>query len=491
MKTHFTRRNFLRLAALSGSATLLPNVPVLSANNKLSTRRGERKKVLIIGAGMAGMSAGIELIGQGHDVTILEGRMRAGGRVQTLRSPLAPGLYADLGAARIPENHDWTMKYINKYGLQTVPFNPTEGTFIQYMKGKRMKHTATTPVPLEDYPLKLKGKEYKLGWQNIVAQPFEPIMRQLGDPTKLDWPSDAIKSFDNFSFKGYLRDQGYSSQIADILFIGWEKEGAEMNMSVLESMREFSLSFGAPRVKVVGGNDLIPTNMAQEISDYILYGQKVLDIQQTNEKVFVTVEQTRENITYSADYLICTLPLTVLRNMDVVETFSQEKQNAVNNYGYWDLSRSILQVSDRYWKEEGFNGFAATDQPTEIWDPMYEVDGKRGMIANYIKHNDSRKKLAELTDEERLEFSMNHIDEVFPGIRRVYEGGYTKCWGEDPWSLGAHSIGEVGQMTNMLQTLFKPEGRIYIAGEHASAYHGWMQGALESGARCAKEINDL
>jgi monoamine oxidase len=70
-----------------------------------------------------------------------------------------------------------------------------------------------------------------------------------------------------------------------------------------------------------------------------------------------------------------------------------------------------------------------------------------------------------------------------------FEGGHTKCWKEDPWALGAHSIGSRNQMTDLLPHLIKPEGRIHFAGEHASAYHGWIQGAIESGNRTAKEIN--
>ena len=75
---------------------------------------------------------------------------------------------------------------------------------------------------------------------------------------------------------------------------------------------------------------------------------------------------------------------------------------------------------------------------------------------------------------------MNHV-----------EGGYTKCWKEDPWAMGAHSIGTRNQMTSLLPHLMKLEGRIYFAGQHASAYHGWMQGAIESGNRAAKEINRI
>src|SRR5947209_4148195 len=84
------------------------------------------KKIIIIGAGMAGLSAGYELAQLGHDVTILEARSRPGGRVHTLREPFSDGLYAEAGAARIPDNHDLTLKYVKLFDLPLEPMYPSQ-----------------------------------------------------------------------------------------------------------------------------------------------------------------------------------------------------------------------------------------------------------------------------------------------------------------------------------------------------------------------------
>ncbi len=81
--------------------------------------------MLILGAGMAGLVAGYELSKLGHDVTILEARTRPGGRVHTLREPFSDGLYAEAGAARIPDNHELTLKYVKEFGLPLEPFYPS------------------------------------------------------------------------------------------------------------------------------------------------------------------------------------------------------------------------------------------------------------------------------------------------------------------------------------------------------------------------------
>ena len=83
----------------------------------LHERSGARKKVLIIGAGMAGLVAAYELKRQGHQPLILEAQGRVGGRVHTLREPFAPGLYAEAGAMRIPRVHDLTLEYCSLFKL--------------------------------------------------------------------------------------------------------------------------------------------------------------------------------------------------------------------------------------------------------------------------------------------------------------------------------------------------------------------------------------
>lgn len=489
MKNNQSRREFLRLSALFAGYALTQPLNALSIHDDWHKKKGKSQKVLILGAGMAGMSAAIELIKLGHDVTILEGQTRAGGRIRTLREPFSDGLYADMGAARIPENHEWTMKYIKEYNLKLHPFNPVEGDYIHLMKGERIRYTSQSPASLENYPVNLTSKELNMGWQGISTAPLEELTANQGDPKSLEWPPQRIAKYDAYSLKEFLEQADYSKDIADLLMIGWETENG-MDISVLEVIRELSLSFGATRNKIVGGNDLLPTRMAETLSSFIQYGAKVVAINQSENDVSVNVTRGGQNDTLIADQVICTFPLPAVRKMDFVKTLSKEKQKAINELTYWDLSRTVMQVSDRYWRKENLNGFAATDQPMEIWDPNYESDAKRGLIAAYIKNDDSQL-MAKWTEQQRFDFALNHVNKAFPGLMNHLEGNYTKCWKEDPWALGAHSIGTRNQMTTLLPHLMKSEGRIHFAGEHASAYHGWIQGAIESGNRVAKEINSL
>ena len=128
-----TRRQFLRRSALAVAGAGLYQSGVVNA----IVLSGPAKKVLILGAGMAGLVAGYELSKLGHDVTILEARTRPGGRVHTLREPFSDGLYAEAGAARIPENHDLTLKYVKEFALPLEPFYPSKLNALRFDRGQR------------------------------------------------------------------------------------------------------------------------------------------------------------------------------------------------------------------------------------------------------------------------------------------------------------------------------------------------------------------
>jgi monoamine oxidase len=121
------RRDFLKQTTALAAAALCAPSPTTSAFGQRSLeRRGAPKKVIIIGAGLAGLSAAYELSQAGHDVTVLEARTRPGGRVHTLRDPFPDGLYAEAGAARIPDHHHFTLKYAELFGLTLEPFEPPD-----------------------------------------------------------------------------------------------------------------------------------------------------------------------------------------------------------------------------------------------------------------------------------------------------------------------------------------------------------------------------
>ena len=161
-----TRRQFLRRSAVAVAGAGLIRSP-LGGRVTAEIVRGPAKKVLVLGAGMAGLVSAYELTRLGHDVTVLEARTRPGGRVHTLREPFSDGLYAEEGAARIPDEHDLTLKYVKRFELALEPFYPSRLNAVRFDRGSRQEVSIDgfTDAMTQSYGEDLGGKPER--WHKI------------------------------------------------------------------------------------------------------------------------------------------------------------------------------------------------------------------------------------------------------------------------------------------------------------------------------------
>jgi len=183
--------------------------------------------------------------------------------------------------------------------------------------------------------------------------------------------------------------------------------------------------------------------------------------------------------------MLCALPFSVLRNIDLPTTFPERKLSIIKNLGYASVSRVYLQTKKRSWEEKGLNGFAVTNDAVEIWQPTWSQPGLRGILMTYNRPGQAER-IAAMKENERISSTLTQLGQWFPGLQENFERGATKCWIEDEWSRGAWSF--VGPRDYVAAS--SPEGRIHFAGEHLSRWFSWMQGALDSGLRAVKEINE-
>src|SRR5438270_2195821 len=169
------RREFLQLAAM---AALSAYAQSTSSADGL-TRRGRARRVVILGAGLAGLGAAEELSKVGHKVTILEARTRPGGRVYTLRKPFANGLYAEAGAGRIPNTHALTLKYVKRFGLELDPFWPESGSNVFLWRGKRQVVPSGKDADLDGLSLNLTAAERKVGFAGIEDKYLKALQEKM------------------------------------------------------------------------------------------------------------------------------------------------------------------------------------------------------------------------------------------------------------------------------------------------------------------------
>lgn len=216
-----TRRQFLRRSAIAVAAAGL-NAGPLSGTATSIILRGPAKKVLILGAGMAGLVAAYELSTLGHEVTVLEARTRPGGRVHTLREPFADGLYAEAGAARIPNNHDLTLKYVKEFGLELEPFYPGRLNALRFDRGRReeVPIDGFTDAMTENLGEELGGKPerwHKIkGGSDLLPKAFSEKLR---DKIQYGAPAVRIEQDTNQARVVFLSGGRKESLVADEVIV--------------------------------------------------------------------------------------------------------------------------------------------------------------------------------------------------------------------------------------------------------------------------------
>ena len=483
------RRDFLKSSAVAAATLSAPTLPILALAQANLELQGAAKRVIVVGAGLAGLSAAYELTRAGHDVTVLEARSRPGGRVLTLRDPFPEGLYADAGATRIPNHHHFTLKYIELFGLTLDPFQPPEVASVYYVRGKRIR---VTPGQQVEWPYDLTAEERALGLTGMREKYISSPLSELGDVTDPNWPPpEVLKKYDQMNRSDFWRGRGASSEAVALLSLGGIDDRLE-TWAALFMLRYRGLDQKFKQYfKIRGGTELLPIAFASQLSGKIHYATPVVRIEQHARGVTVKFLQAGSYHALTADYLICAVPFSVQKNIEVMPAFTVEKQKAIDELPYLSESKIFLLSKRRFWADKQESGFATTDLPiSQVWDMTYGQAGTRGILQAFPLSLHSRR-VTGMSESERISFGLDQVETIYPGIREHFEGGVTKCWDEDEWARGAFSYYKPGQFSALLPHVARPEGRVHFAGEHTSVWiGGWMQGALESGNRVAKEINE-
>jgi monoamine oxidase len=489
MSTAIDRREFLKLGLFAATSAQLTPLRNWNFTPQALPRAASSGKVLIIGAGLAGLVAGYELTNAGHDVTILEAQLRAGGRVQTVREPFSDGLYTEAGAARIPDNHDLTLHYVKQFDLPLVPFFPKNLDMVYLIGGKRIKCRSWGSVDFSKVPLNLTDEERRLGMSGVQQKYLGDVLDEIGDPSKPNWLSGAAKKYDSVTMAEFLKERGASHGAIELLEYPYGSAEDDA-VSLLWNLRDYWYPLHeTTRYKIDGGNDRLPRAFAQKLKEKIHYGSPVVRIEQDSNRVRAIVVQSGMTQTFEADRLICAIPFPPLRRVQVHPPFSERRQKAIAELRYDPVTRVILQSRTRFWEKDGCNGFGASDLPQEIFHTTHDQPGTRGLLASYMLGGVGERAAA-MDSESRIAFVAQQMDKVHPGLLENLEGSFTKVWTADPWAGGAGSEHAPGQITSLCAGLEQPEGRVHFAGEHLSAWPYWMQGALQSGLRAAKEVQE-
>ena len=434
--------------------------------------------VVVVGAGLAGLHAASFIREAGRRVVVLEARGAPGGRVQTIRAPFEAGQHAEAGPIRIAASHTTVLQLVQAHGLELVPFESSNGAALVTIGKLSVRADALKESRL---PLRLRPDEQGLSQGALLERYVGPLAPELAEltPSAVRWARWA--PYDRVAWPEWLRARGASDGAVTLMTLG----GDSSELSALYVLRQYAMLGGTTQFyKIRGGMDQLPRAMAAALGDVVRYDAAVVAIEQTADAVRVDYAEAGRRQSLRASRVIFAIPFSTLGRIDISPAFSSFRRAAINELPYFPATRVLLQARTRFWHGLGLSGRARTDAPAEMWDCTYDQEGTPGILGATMRDPAG----AETSPDAALRAGRTVVARAFPGIQSAFTRGVAHSWAREPWSRGAFAVFHPGQMAAMMPDIARPEGRVHFAGEHTAGWMGWMEGALESGERAAREV---
>lgn len=468
-----TRRRFLAAsasaAAAAGAATVLPGCGGAGG--------GGRGRVVVVGAGLAGLSAAYELERDGLEVVLLEASERVGGRVRTARNAFYNDQSAELGGEYIDASHRAVRRYVRRLGLDLDDLRGIGrdlGRLI-YVNGRVLRYeqvvTPDVQAEIERFEARVEQLAAPIDPSDPVAAGAELDRRSVADLIEeLELEDDA-----RLLVERELRDE-YTVE-PDRLSLLFH--------AALTRLYARTRRSGRDRYRIDGGNERLIGALIEEIDVKADVDAPVTAIERRSDGVTVSVDGARE---VQAEFCIVTAPLPLVAEIDFRPGLPRRLAEAASELAYGAATKTALQYRRRFWLKEELSGDAITDLPIgTTWDATRAQTGRHGILMSYASGDDGRR-FGRLADSERVAAAASQADRVFPEGEDRLESSATAAWAQERYSRGSYVAYAPGQVTRFWRTLRRPVDRIYLAGEHCDAYAGQMEGAVRSGRRAARAI---
>jgi monoamine oxidase len=236
----------------------------------------------------------------------------------------------------------------------------------------------------------------------------------------------------------------------------------------------------------VGGMDSISKGFAREVGSLIRYNAKVLKIQQDASKVTVTYEDSSKpgggTVQATADWCVNTIPLSVLSQIEM--NVGQPMKDAINAVPYSASTKVGLQFKRRFWEEDDqiYGGITYTDLPiSQIAYPSSNYfSGGKGVLLGAYMGGRAGFQYAAMSPADRVKRALADGARIHPQYMKEFENGVAVAWHRVPWTLGCSGAWSPDSRAKHYNNLCAIDGRIVLAGEHASFIPAWQEGALLS-----------
>jgi monoamine oxidase len=470
-----SRRRFL-IGAVAGATAVALGRPAWG-----SASRRARPRVAVVGAGLAGLTAAIDLVDAGFDVVVLEARDRVGGRVHTLYDPFTPGLHAEAGGESIDDNHDRIQALVARFGLATErrPPNKLLESVTYY---RRHRSPITTFLARRDGAV---VTDY-LRFNDTLAAFSEGI-----DPEHPE-RSPRAAALDRRTLDEFIRAQRL---VPEAEFLVRLQNRAEYNaeaseLSMLFVAQQTAVLAGVPdsaseTMRIAGGNSRLPQAMAAALGDRVRLRAPVTRVE--HDAGGVRVHAGGEPI--DAAHVILALPPPPLRRVVFEPALPARVATMIRRLDLGQAVKVTREYASRFWEAEGVPGFTVTDLPFHVaWAPTDSYASAGGLLTQFITGRPARAAAA-LHDARRLALFQRQLDRVYPeGVPLRTARAATTAWANERYTGGGYAVYRPRQMAPFWPVLRAGLARISFAGEHTEALAGFMESAVRSGHRAAAEL---
>ena len=495
-----TRRRFLKRVAAAGGVSLayeaMTGLGLLASPSQVPFNLSGRVsgvRVVILGAGLAGMTVAYELGKLGFDCRLLEARPRPGGRVFTVRrgtiseedgpsqtAAFDQGQYFNAGPMRISHHHHTTLSYCRELQVATEVFVPDcESAYLAQTRG-----------PLAGQRIRLR--EARADFDGYIA---ELLSKALSQP-QLD---QAFTAEDRDRVLAYLRGLGALDERRQ--YRGSSRRGGEAVGGAAAPLALHDLFSGIPpfyvqtdwssqptMMQVVDGMDRLPAALAAKLGHRITFRAAVREIRQSEHGVWIVYADAAGRFhRVDADYCVSTIPLPVLSGIQ--KDLSQPVQAAIAATRYDGAGKIGMQFKRRFWEQDDeiYGGRSWTDQEVgQIIYPSHGFTTTKGIVVGYFL--DFRGAMRERPPAEVQRLALEHGARIHPQYAQEFETAFSVTWPRVRWSRGSWRS-ESADAHEALAALRQPDGRVYFAGDYMTDMSSWMQGAFESAREAATALH--
>ena len=461
---------------------------------------GAGKSVVILGAGIAGMTSAFELQKLGYSVSILEATNRAGGRIRTIRSGdvvneltssqtcnfnVNGELYFNPGPARIAHHHEFLIGYCREFNVSLENFTNDNRAALLHSPSAFGGTPQVAKTVFSDIRGNISSLLASAINQNALDQALTTndkanvlsMLRNYGD-------LDSNYSYSGSSRAGFSGQENVGSRDRDTQIT--VKNLSDLVSDTFLQSRWINFSEGynqqSSMLQPIGGMDKIATAFRGRVASNITYGAVVKEIRKVSNSTKIIYEKNGIQIEHNADYCICTIPTTVLK--DIPNDFSEAHKTEISSFVYSNAAKLAFQ-SRRFWEQDHsiFGGISWTNQDiTQIWYPSNALGHNDGIIIGaYIWGNTASTNFSNQSPQQRINSALLQGNNLHSEYQSEVSKGISVAWRNIPFQLGAYGL-------STANTLLTPDDNIIFAGEHLSILKGWQEGAILSAYNAINEI---